>query len=110
MARHELRDARTLARAEIARSRADWQRANQQVLRYEQSFVPQTSLAFDAARSSYLGRRGDFSNVVEDMNLWIEARAGLARREADRFSAWAALVALIHDSPEESVASTGVEP
>jgi len=108
-ARHELRDARALARAEATRLQINWQRANEQVLRYEQSFVPQTSLAFDAARSSYLGRRGDFSNVVEDLNLWIEARAGLARREAERYSAWAALEALVHDPPEDE-ASAGVGP
>ena len=43
--------------------------------------------------------RGDFSTVVEDFNLWLEARVQLARREADRFAAWAGLEALTGGQP-----------
>jgi outer membrane protein TolC len=99
-ARHELRDARAAARADAARLRAAWMRAEEQVLRYEQSFVPQTSLAFDAARSAYLGRRGDFSTVIEDFHAWLEARRGLARREAERFDTWAEIDALLRPAPD----------
>lgn len=100
MAREEERDARAIARSEAARLRADWRRAREQVLRYEQSLVPQTMLALDAARSAYLARRTDFSTVLEDFDLWLEARRGLARREADRYSAWAELDALLQSAPE----------
>jgi outer membrane protein TolC len=61
--------------------------------------MPQTSAAFDAARSSYLAGRGDFSAVVEDFNLWLEARVQLARREADRFAAWAEIQSLKGELP-----------
>ncbi len=44
---------------------------------------------------SYLAGRGDFSTVVEDFGLWLEARSELARREADRFPTWAELEALV---------------
>ena len=87
-----------MARAEAARLEADWRRAGSQVTRYAQAIVPQTSLALDAARSSYLAGRGDFSTVIEDFNLWLEARTGLARREAERFTTWAELQTVIGSS------------
>jgi outer membrane protein TolC len=93
-ARQELRDAEAEARAEAVRRSAEWTRAERQILRFRDAIVPQTSAVFNAARSSYLAGRGDFSSVVEDFNLWLEARVELARREADRFAAWAALESL----------------
>ncbi len=98
--RQELRGAQAEARAEAASLLADFTRTEEQIARYEESLVPQTSLAFDAARSAYLGGRADFSTVIEDLNLWLEARAGLARREADRFVALARLDALTAPAPE----------
>jgi outer membrane protein TolC len=91
MARQEARDAETMARAEAARLAARLVQAERQVLRFREAIVPQTSSALDAARASYLAGRGDFSTVIEDFELWLEARVQLARREADRFSAWAEL-------------------
>lgn len=98
--RHELRGAAAEARANVASLLADYARTEEQITRYEESLVPQTSLAFDAARSAYLGGRGDFSTVVEDLNLWLEARAGLARREADRFTVLTRIDALTTSAPE----------
>lgn len=96
--RQALRDAEAQARAEAARLAAEWRRAGSQVMRYEQAIVPQSSLAFAAARASYLAGRGDFSTVVEDFDLWLEARTGLARREAERFTTWAEMQALFGSS------------
>jgi cobalt-zinc-cadmium efflux system outer membrane protein len=93
--RQTLRDAEAGARAEAARLEAEWGRADRQVRRYAQAIVPRSRLAFDAARSSYLVGQGDFSTVVEDFNLWLEARTGLARREAERFTTWAELQTVI---------------
>jgi outer membrane protein TolC len=100
MSRQALRGAQAEARAQAAILLADFARSEEQIVRYEESLVPQTSLAFDAARSAYLGGRGDFSTVIEDLNLWLEARAGLARREADRFAVLARLDALTAPAPE----------
>jgi cobalt-zinc-cadmium efflux system outer membrane protein len=98
-ARQELRDAEAMVRSEAARMAADWSKADRQVVRYREGILPQTSSALDAARSSYLTGRGDFSTMVEDFNLWLEARVQLARREADRFAAWTGLEALTGDLP-----------
>jgi cobalt-zinc-cadmium efflux system outer membrane protein len=97
-ARQELRDAEAGARAEAARLEADWRRSGSQVPRYEQAIVPQTGLALDAARSSYMAGRGDFSTVIEDFNLWLEARTGLAQREAERFTTWTELQTILGSS------------
>ena len=69
------------------------------VLMLNVEIVPQSSATFDAARASYLAGRGDFSNLIEDFNLWLEARVQLARREADRYTAWAGLEALTGGQP-----------
>jgi len=99
MAQAELREATAVARAEAARLEAERQRADRQLLRYREAIVPQTSAAVDAARASYLAGRGDFSTVIEDFELWLAARAEVARREADRFEIWAQLEALVAPAP-----------
>jgi hypothetical protein len=78
-------------------------------VRYREAIVPQTSAAVDAARSSYLTGRGDFSTVIEDFELWIEARVELARRQADRYTVWAELQALAVETETESGAGSGSE-
>jgi len=95
MAQADLRDAQAAARSEAARLAAEWQRSERQIQRYQQAIVPQTSAAIDAARSSYLAGRGDFLTVVDDFNRWLDARVQLASREAERFSTWAEVEALI---------------
>jgi outer membrane protein TolC len=90
-ARSELRDAQAMARAAAASAAARWSRAEQQIVRYREGILLQSGSALDAARTSYLNGRGDFSTVAEDFNLWLDARMQLARREADRFTAWAEL-------------------
>ena len=96
--RQALRDAEAVARAEAARLEAEWRRAGSQVTRYGQAIVPQSSLALDAARSSYMAGRGDFSTVIVDFNMWLEARTGSAQRETERFTTWAELQTLIGSS------------
>ncbi|HEX3130446.1 MAG TPA: TolC family protein [Thermoanaerobaculia bacterium] len=91
MARQELRDAEAVAASDAARLAARWQQAERQVTRFREAIVPQSSTALDAARSSYLAARGDFSTVIEDFSLWLEARTQLARREADLYTTWAEL-------------------
>ena len=77
------------------------------VSRYAQGVVPQSGLALDAARSSYLVGRGDFSTVIEDFDMWLEARSGLARREAERFTAWAELQTIVGTSDSDDDAGRG---
>ncbi|MEW6336195.1 MAG: TolC family protein [Acidobacteriota bacterium] len=91
----EVRHAEAGARAEAARLAANWRRSERQVVRYREAFVPQASAAFDAARASYLAGRGDFSTVIEDYRLWLDTRAALARREAERFATWAEIASLV---------------
>lgn len=86
-ARRELADTEAVTRAEAARLLSSWTNADDQARRYREGIVPQTSATLDAARASYLAGRGNFSTVIEDFDLWLEARVALARREADRFVA-----------------------
>jgi len=86
-ARREQADVEAMVRAEASSQHAAWQNADEQANLYRQGILPQTSAALAAARAAYLTGRGDFSTVIEDFNLWLEARVALARREADRFIA-----------------------
>ncbi|MCL4235779.1 MAG: TolC family protein [Deltaproteobacteria bacterium] len=91
MATAEKRDAEATARSAFARLRAQWQKANRQTTLFREAIVPQTHAALDAARAAYLAGRGDFSMVVEDFNMWLDARVELAGREAERFRIWSEL-------------------
>jgi outer membrane protein TolC len=94
-AREELRDGELRIRAELQRLVAQWQKDRDQIARYRDAILPQSSAAFDAARSAYATGRGDFTTVADDFRRWLDARLGLARREADRFTTWAGLQSMI---------------
>jgi outer membrane protein, heavy metal efflux system len=94
-AQQNLKAAELAVREQVTRLMAQWQRDEQQIDRYRSAIVPQSSVVLDAARGSYANGRGDFSMVVEDFRRWLDARVGLARREADRFMTWAEIQSLI---------------
>jgi outer membrane protein TolC len=85
--------------ADIFRLIAQWIRDKEQIRRYRDAILPQTSAALDSARASYLSGRASFSTVIEDYNLWLDARTRLARRESDRFITWTDLTALLEPYP-----------
>jgi cobalt-zinc-cadmium efflux system outer membrane protein len=87
----ELADARLAAAAEARALGVAFDNADEQLRRYRDGILPQTEAAFDAARASYLAARIGFSEVLEAFVVWLDARAAVARREADRFTAWAGL-------------------
>lgn len=93
--RAESQQAERDARAAVERLAAEWKRADLQVRRTRDAILPQTSAAFDAVRSAYVAGHGEFTPVIDDFRVWLEARIELAEREAERFIAWAELEALI---------------
>lgn len=93
-AKNNLKEVETTVSSEIAVLIARWNRDIDQINRYRDAIIPQTSAALNSARASYLAGRADFSVVIEDYNLWLDARTQLARREADRFVTWAGFDAL----------------
>ncbi len=93
----DLRATRASVSAEAAGLLARFRRDGEQVILYREAIVPQTAVALDAARASYLAGRGDFSTVLEDFNGWLDARVGLARREAARYVTWSEIDALAGD-------------
>jgi outer membrane protein, heavy metal efflux system len=88
-AHQNLRESQAMARAELSRSLARMEGASNQVKLYEEAILPQSSAALDAARASYAAGQGTFSTVIEDFDLWLEARIRLAQRQAEAFIAWA---------------------
>jgi outer membrane protein TolC len=94
-ARADVADATAEVRAEATRLVTAWQTAHDQIERYRAAILPQSAAALDATRSGYLAGRGDFVSVLDEFRRWIEVRVGLARREADRYSAKVSLDALM---------------
>jgi outer membrane protein, heavy metal efflux system len=90
-AQAELEDARSRVGAEVARLRAEWVRADSAAGEYQRTILPGSRAAFEAALAGYVSGQGDFSMLLEDFNLALEAEGMLARAEAERFSAWARL-------------------
>ncbi len=98
-ARFDLAETAAAMQAEAARLAIDIERAEDQIDRYRSGLLPQSSAALDAARSSYLGGRGDFASVLDEFRRWTEIRVELARREASRFAARAQLESLVNKEP-----------
>jgi outer membrane protein TolC len=94
----ELAATEAEVRSGAARLLARWERDNAQIARYEQAILPQTSAALNAATAAYAAGQGDFSNLIEDFQLWLDARVALARRRAERFMTWAEIQNLIAGS------------
>lgn len=102
MAREEQRETEAMIRSTAARLSADWKRSAEQIRLYREALIPQSQAALNAAQSSFLTDRVDFSTVIEDFQMWLDARAQLASREAERFTTWAELQSLISHASEFS--------
>ncbi len=98
-ARFDLEETAAGMQAEAARLAVEIARAEDQIDRYRSGLLPLSSAAFDAARTSYLGGRGDFASVLDEFRRWTEIRVELARREASRFAARAQLDSLVNKEP-----------
>ncbi len=88
-------DGRSRSRSRAASLLAEYRNALEQIERYRDGLLPQNSAALDATRASYLAGRGDFVSVLDEFRRWIDLRAELAGREADRYTAQARLAALL---------------
>jgi outer membrane protein TolC len=102
MAQEELREMEAMVRSTVTRLSADWTRSAEQIRLYREALIPQSQAALNAAQSSFLTDRVDFSTVIEDFQIWLDARAQLASREAERFTTWAELQSLISMASEFS--------
>lgn len=106
-ARAERHDAEIAARAAGERLFGAWWRLDGQLRLSSEAILPQSSAAFDAARTAYLHGRGDFSTVVEDYGRWLDARVARARLEAERLAVRAEIAALLGEAEVSASSSTG---
>ena len=99
MAKQELAQAELEAAQRAAALASRREAAIRQAERYRESILPRTSEALAAARSAYLAGKGDFSSILESLDLWLEARIALAGRESERSAAEAELMFLAGSDP-----------
>jgi outer membrane protein TolC len=94
-AEHEYRDLELRVRAEVTELTARLRRDTTQIERYKTTILPSAELALASSRTSYFTGQSDFSSVIEAFRVWLDAKVGLARREADRLMSWAELRYLV---------------
>lgn len=99
--------ARAAERGALLSARSDYERllhegirSETQVRRYRDRIVPDSKLAYESARSNYRVGRGDFTAVLTNFQAWLDARAELARREAEAYANWAELARLRNENGE----------
>lgn len=73
---------------------ARWHGTQEVLNEFRTAILPQSRTALNSALSAYSAGRGDFSLVVEDLNLLLEAGAEAAQAEADGLGLWARIEAL----------------
>jgi len=101
MARAELRESEALIRAQAALLETRWTQAERQVRRHREEVLPRSQAALDGAHVAYATGRGSLAAMITALQMGLEARSSLARREAERFSIWAAVEALMTPAPEQ---------
>ena len=99
-ARAAERGALLSARSEYQRRLMEALRSERQVMRYRDLIVPDSKLAYESARSNYMVGRGEFAALLEKFQAWLDARAELARREAEVYTGWAELARLRDENGE----------
>ncbi len=101
MAQAELRESEAAVRSGAALLQTRWAQAEGQIRRYREEMLPRAQAALDAAHVSYATGRGPLTAMLTALQMWLEARANLARREAERFSVAAAVDALMTPAPAQ---------
>jgi outer membrane protein TolC len=89
-------DVAALAR----RLERSWSLNEIQYRRYVDLISPLARSAFESARAELLTAGGAFADVLRTLTMWIDAEAGRAKREAARYSLWAAHESLTRPAPE----------
>jgi len=94
--RSQLSATEIRVRGEAQRLERAWAWNESQRRRYEESIRPLSRAVFEGARSAMLDGRGELGEVLDSLMMWIDAEAGGARREAERFRLAASLDALMN--------------
>jgi outer membrane protein TolC len=105
-AEHELRSMTEELRAETARMRSEATMmlmevlvADRQARRFQEEIVPKARLTAEARRAAYATGRSDVNDMIEAVRMRLMAEADAARRQADRFGAWARWQAIAGPDP-----------
>ncbi|MEJ5166731.1 MAG: TolC family protein, partial [Thermoanaerobaculia bacterium] len=59
---------------------------------YNEGYLKSASLTIEAAISLYVSAKGDFSTVMENINLWIEGIVEVSKLEAEKFKAYSKIL------------------
>ncbi|MCB9473130.1 MAG: TolC family protein [Candidatus Delongbacteria bacterium] len=88
-AQAQLETERSRQEATLQQELAEWQRWRIWIIEYREVILPSSRLALDAALSAWAAGRGDFTRVIEDLNLVLDTGVQAAEAEAQALSSWA---------------------
>ncbi len=87
IAKKLIEEEKLKVKEEVAGAMEVIKKTDERINIYEESFLKKSSLAIDSALSLYVAGKGDFSTVIEDINLWIEGKIEVSKLEGERFKA-----------------------
>ena len=88
-AQAQLETERSRQEATLQQELAEWQRWRIWIIEYREVILPSSRLALDAALSAWAAGRGDFTRVIEDLNLVLDTGVEAAEAEAQALASWA---------------------
>lgn len=65
---------------------------NERINLYKEGYLKTTPLIIEAAISLYVSGKGDFSTVIEDINLWVEGMVEVSKLEAEKFKVYSKIL------------------
>lgn len=95
----EVRAVTANVRAELQKRMADYNQAKYLYQLYKDGLVLQGKVAFNSALASYIAGTGDFSTVIEDLQLYIDSMLMQLKAETDLFISWASIQEMVTPIP-----------
>lgn len=84
-AKSALHEAKLKVLEEIKSTKERIKKFEERLKIYREGYLPFSSKGIEAAISLYISGKGDFSTVIENINLWVEGKVEVSNLEAEKF-------------------------
>lgn len=84
-AKSALQEAKLKVLEEIKSTKERIKKLEERLKIYREGYLPFSSKGIEAAISLYISGKGDFSTVIENINLWIDGKVEVSNLEAEKF-------------------------
>lgn len=84
-AKSALQEAKLKVLEEIKSAKERIEKFEERLKIYREGYISFSSKGIEAAISLYISGKGDFSTVIENINLWIDGKVEVSNLEAEKF-------------------------